>query len=389
MARFDRLDVGASSAHRWMSCTASPRYILQNADKLPDESSDFADEGTQAHEVAACLLDGKGVQPGTPAEMLAHVQVYVDHVRSHQREGARLRVEKRVPLFYYPERNGIIDASTVTPDAIYVDDLKYGVGVSVQAEGNVQLAIYGESVVSQLEMVDIFPDHFPVHLSIVQPRDRHDPNPIRVWSLTRGELREFTRKVAGQAEIAISGVGAAFAPDEDTCRFCPAKGLCSAYGTHGLVALPDEVREQVLLLPDPAGLTREQRIRIIRAKDALEDWMDAVKVQETTDLLNGAPPAGYKLVAGRSNRGWSDPAAAQKLLSIHLRIDEMRPRADLISPAAAEKALKGVELSTRFKNRWEALITRPEGKPTLVPEDDPRPALNDSNLDKLEKLENP
>jgi hypothetical protein len=76
-------------------------------------------------------------------------------------------------------------------------------------------------------------------------------------------------------------------------------------------------------------------------------------------------------------------AEAIKLLNNHLTIDELRPRADLISPAQAEKALKGIELSTRFENKLASLITRPEGKPTLVTEDDKRPALQPKlqNLD--------
>jgi len=58
----------------------------------------------------------------------------------------------------------------------------------------------------------------------------------------------------------------------------------------------------------------------------------------------------------------------------------LRPRADLISPAQAEKALKGRELSTKFQNKFKGLITRPEGKPTLVPEDDKRPALTTADM---------
>jgi hypothetical protein len=57
-------------------------------------------------------------------------------------------------------------------------------------------------------------------------------------------------------------------------------------------------------------------------------------------------------------------------------MDEMRPRSDLLSPAAAERLLKGSELSTKFRNKLTSLITKPEGKPTLVLEDDPRPTLS-------------
>ena len=391
MGRRDTIDVGASSAHRWSICTKSPSFIVQNAAQLPEDSSVFADEGTQAHEVAACLLEGKGIPPGTPAEMVQHVNVYVDHVRTHQTAGSRLAVEKRVPLFYVEGRSGIVDAATYRPDGLWIDDLKYGQGVSVEAHGNKQIAIYAESYIAQMEMIMDIPADFPVHLSIVQPRDRNNPQAVRTWSLTRGELREIADELLKKALIALTGEGAQFVPHDDACRFCPAKGICSAYANVGLTALPEETRMievPAADVPHPSTLTREQRIKVLKVKKALIDWLDAVEEQERADLLRGEPPMGFKMVEGRSNRTWSDPAAAQTLLSNHLGLDEMRPRADLISPAQAEKALKGVDLSKRFKTRMAQLITRPGGKPTLAPEDDSRPALNDSNLDNLQKLEN-
>lgn len=372
MGKRDVIDLGASSAHRWTRCTASPKFIVEHAKELPEDSSVFADEGTQAHEVASLLLENKGAQPETPAEMLRHVMVYVDHVRSHQTAGARLTVEKRVPLFYLPSRNGIVDAATQRPDALYIDDLKYGMGVSVDAVENEQLAIYAESIIRQWEQITTFSADHPVHLSIVQPRDRNNPVAIRTWSLTRRELSAFTTKIGAKAYQALNGK-TEFFPCEEACKFCPAKGICSAYATQGLVQLPEEAR--IINLPDPGSLNREQRIQVLKAKKVLTEWMDAVLAQEVSDLMNGAEPKGFKLVEGRANRTWADAEAALKLLNNHLTIDELRPRADLISPAQAEKALKGIELSTKFENKLKSLITRPEGKPTLVPEDDKRPAI--------------
>ena len=48
----------------------------------------------------------------------------------------------------------------------------------------------------------------------------------------------------------------------------------------------------------------------------------------------------------------------------------------LISPAAAEKLLKGRELSKRFSNALSSLIVKPPGKPSLVPITDKRTALS-------------
>ena len=52
------LSISASSSSRWMECTASPKFILDNKDKICEEdtSSVYAEEGTLAHEIAAEAL---------------------------------------------------------------------------------------------------------------------------------------------------------------------------------------------------------------------------------------------------------------------------------------------------------------------------------------------
>lgn len=381
----DVIDVGPSASGRWSVCTASPQFIVDNAAKLPSDSSEYADEGSVAHAVAAQLLTG--ADPGNVSgEMLMHVTKYTDYVRSQfdQYRGSIVKIEQPINLFYLPHRSGIVDAAVIRHDHIFINDLKYGQGVSVEAEGNTQLAIYAESLIQSWEQVMDFPVHLTVTLSIIQPRDRNNPEPVRVWTMTRQELSEFTAKLAAKAELALTGKGE-FVPDDKACQFCPAKGICSAYATRGLVALPEPAR--VIELPHPGTLTREQRVQALKAKKVLAQWMEALEDQEIHDLTNGAEPVGLKLVEGKANRKWANVDDALKLLSNHLSLDEMRPRDEIISPAAAERALKGAKLSTRFTNKMESLITRPEGKPTLVSADDPRPALSLKPTNGLKPLE--
>lgn len=382
----DVIDVGPSASGRWSVCTASPQFIVDNAAKLPSDSSEYADEGSVAHEVAAKLLTGN--DPGLVApEMLKHVETYTLHVLQQTDPHiikSVLKVEQPVNLFYMPHRSGIVDAAVILPDIVYINDLKYGIGVSVEAEGNTQLAIYAESLIQSWEQLMDFPDDLNVVLTIVQPRDRNNSEPIREWRLTRKELAEFAKGLAAKAELAMTGKGE-FVPDDKACQFCPAKGICSAYATRGLAALPEPAR--VIELPHPGTLTREQRVQALKAKKVLAQWMEALEDQEIHDLANGAEPAGLKLVEGKANRKWVDVDDALKLLSNHLSLDEMRPREEIISPAAAERLLKGIKLSTRFTNKMGSLITRPEGKPTLVSADDPRPALSLTPTNGLKPLE--
>ena len=377
-----RLNLGPSAAHRWSVCTASPQFLVDHASDLPPDGGVFADEGTRAHSYASSLLLDFPVTD-MPPEMAVHVGAYVDYVRSQNAQtGGVMRVEKKVGLFYLPERNGIVDTMIMHPDGVKIIDLKYGMGVGVDAVYNPQLAIYAESILRQWEAVSDIADDFSVQLTIFQPRDRSNPEPVRTWMLTRKELRDYTRTLSDKAEIILAGRGE-FVPTDSACKFCTAKGICAAYASQGLVALPEQAR--VIDLPSSDTLTREQRIRVLLLKRKLVDWMEALEDQEKADLTKGEPSMGFKLVEGKSNRTWDNPAKAMQLLSVHLTMEQIRPPSDIVSPAGAERALKGITLSSKFKNRFEDLIVRPEGKPTLVLESDNRPSLN-TKLDQLEKL---
>lgn len=82
-------ELSPSSAVRWMQCPGSVAACRD----LPDTSSKYADEGTDAHELAAkCLESGKdaaefigaAMEKGTvvDADMARYVQSYIDYVRA-------------------------------------------------------------------------------------------------------------------------------------------------------------------------------------------------------------------------------------------------------------------------------------------------------------------
>ncbi len=388
-----------SSAHRWVECPASVKFLEDNAKILPKQDWSYADEGTKAHEIAHGILalareTGAVSMPEKwdDPEMRVHVKSYVDFVLDHWLEvGASLLIESRVPLFYLPEQRGTVDIAIIGPKGIYIIDLKYGVGVTVEARENKQLAIYAESLIQQQELIDDVPDDTLITLCIYQPRDRNNPEPVRLWCISRGELRRFCTRIAEVAVmIRMEGLGLPFAADpEKQCRFCPATGICKEYAAHVLGVIPQAKAEegQAIVLPDPNSLTREQRCNVIAMIDGLTMWMDAIKAQELGELMAGAAPIAFKLVEGKSNRQWTDEAAVSKLLGNYLSAEEKYADPKLISPAQAEKALKGKETSTKFENKLQTLITKPPGKPTLAPIDDKRPALDVNPTKGLENLD--
>ena len=122
-------------------------------------------------------------------------------------------------------------------------------------------------------------------------------------------------------------------------------------------------------------LTNEQLAEIYGQADFLESWLKAIRDRVNSELNAGHPVPGFKLVTGKQgNRAWRDEVEAEELLkSFRLKQDQMYSQ-KVISPTQAEKLLK--KDSPRRWTKVEALITRSDGKPTIAPESDPRPALN-------------
>ena len=375
-----------SKSAQWVPCTASVGYIedlIRTGEITAESRSEHSDTGIQAHGLAARILNGeRRLVWAEDADMLANVRAYVEFCRSKVEPGDRFWVERRVPLFYRPTQRGTIDFPIVGKNRIVVIDYKHGVGVGVYAENNTQLASYAESLVQELEMVESVPDDMPVEMHIFQPRDCNDSEPVRSWIITRKELREFAATINEAAQLIFANIDHGrdklrfVAGSHCDKAFCRARGHCKTYAAQGLEAVSDDAPVDVviakpLLMPLPESLTRDQRVRIMSKADQMRSWLNAVEAQEMQELLAGAKPMGFKVVATNTHRKWSDEAAVTKLMATKRPIDEVAPRSPL-SPAQAEKLFKS---DKEFLAGLVALAAKPPGKPVLVPESDKRPQL--------------
>jgi hypothetical protein len=327
--------------------------------------------------------------------MAALMKSAADYIHRFVAPGDQLLVDQKVPLFYYPAQRGTLDAAVVGSQRGVFYDLKYGRGVSVYAENNKQLATYAESQIRVLEQIEDWPDKTPLLLVIDQPRDRNDSTRFRSWYLTRGQLRRFCEsEIQPGADTIIAGKETQFSPGAP-CKFCRAVGICKAYATQGLSVISDEPvdrvisQDRMLQLTSPDALTREQRQKILAAKDTLRAWLQAIEDQEMHDLLHGQPALQYKIVEGKSNRIWSDPGTAISIITKYVSRDLVLPiiPPELVSPAQTEKLIRGIEMSEEDKNRFYGCISKPQGKPTLAPVDDKRPAYTENKLEGLSVID--
>lgn len=379
-----------SSAHRWMRCPGS----LALESTQPDKSSAFAEEGTRAHELAEKILNGRlqgfEHQGGTDPEMHDYVLRYVDAVWTLA-EGNELMVEQRVDFSHIvgvENSFGTADAVVIVGNELQIHDLKYGRGVQVDAEQNEQLQLYA---LGALEQFNLLYDFDSVRLFIHQPRLNH----VSEWALSVEELEAFGQRAQEAAANVIvmfniaecEGVNTLplenFTPGEKQCRFCKASAICTAREQFHMQTVAgdfDDLTAPVSELITNAiarvpMLTNEQLAEIYGQADFLESWLKAIRDRVNSELNAGHPVPGFKLVTGKQgNRAWRNEVEAEELLkSFRLKQDQMYSQ-KVISPTQAEKLLK--KESPRHWTKVEALITRSDGKPTIAPESDPRPALN-------------
>mgnify|MGYP003673290895 FL=1 len=395
------LRLSPSGSSSWLKCTAAPAFLVSLQDELPDEDdSVYAAEGTLAHDNAAeCLLLGFDDDLfGKNTDMKDHVQGYCDYIDSKRTDGDVMLIEEKLQPWYlakekaYSEKeivhvtHGYSDCSIYSNSKLTVIDLKYGMGVSVQGEGNTQMAIYAMSLIFKLMKRGFkFDDDAEVELCIYQPRVIGE-KAAREWKLSLKELRDFASSIYDTAQLILSGGETEFAPGETACRWCDAKALCSAYAGYVLEeSLPEETSaalstEFKLMLPDIKTLPKEDLVRLMEMTKQLTDYLAAVKKHLFFLVNDGDTSLGYKMVTGLGNRTWADPAAAEKYLRAKFKKDEILvPK--LITAPQAEKLLKKTKPSTVTIKKFDSLVTRPAGKPTLVPMSDPRPA----DLSDLEK----
>ena len=366
--------LSASGSARWLSCTGSVK--AENAVTLAERSNPAAEYGTCAHELADIILStgdnienylGEKLQdaPNVPVddEMIEHVQNYVEFVQSF---GGDQFYEVRLDYSHLvPEGFGTSDAIAVVDNVLHVIDLKMGKGVIVDAENNSQGMLYALGAVEEYGYLY---DFNKVVIHIYQPRVHN----FSSWEISIDDLLKFGQYVSEQASEALSD-NAPRTVGNKQCQWCKAKANCPALKQHTekvIAAEFDDLEE----LPLVDTLDNKTLATILDNKKLIESWLKAIEDHISDTLHSGDTFDGYKLVAGRSLRKWADSDTAQSEL-IELLGDQAFEK-KLLTVAKAEKAL-----GAKRKKEMDHLIIKPQGKPTLAPMSDKRPAIDNCSND--------
>lgn len=400
----------ASGFEQRMLCPGS--HVLQQG--KPRRSSQYASEGTAAHQVLTWALqesrpaaayigrviEADGFTFTVDEDMAGHVQVCIDYVTDAAGDEGVIFADIRVNYSQYldtPELEawGTADVIIARGDELIVIDFKFGMGVEVSAERNPQMSLYALGALQAYQ--GLVADFERVRMVISQPRIKKAASEfdisveeLETWgrSTARSAVNtcrnalEFKNDTPVEPELWRQTY---LRPGEKQCKFCSAKAECPALraevvGTvfEALPASPDEFAElnPAPLSEDPHYDSAEWLAACLSKVDLIEDWCKAIRAETERRLLAGESVPGYKLVPGKKGaRQWVDAKVAEETLkSMRVKLEDMYDL-KLISPTTADKLAKAGTIGPRQWPRVQALFVQSQGKPHVAPVDDPRPAL--------------
>ena len=358
--------LSASSSHRWLNCPPSARLC----EGYDDKGSNFAAEGSDAHSLCEYKLrKALGMEAKDPtedltwydAEMEESASGYAAFVMELVAEAKKtcsdpvVLIEQRLDYSKYVQSGfGTGDCVLIADGTLHIVDFKYGRGVLVEAEDNPQMKLYA---LGALEIFDCLYDIETVSMTIYQPRRAN----VSTFTLTRQELLDWAETVlVPTAELAYAGDGEYHCGE--WCQFCKAKADCRERARANMELARYEFRQ-------PPLLTDEEVEEILGKLDSLMDWASDIKDYALQAAISGKHWSGYKLVEGRANRRYTDENAVVAAV-----------KAAGYDPFDEPKLLGVTAMTTllgrkQFNDILGGLITKPQGKPTLVPESDKRPAM--------------
>ena len=364
--------LSASSCKRWLNCPPSARLCAST----PERASPFAKEGTDAHTLCEykvlCALGRSNIRDPTEdldfynAEMEDCATEYCNYVMEQYEEAKvhckdpQIMIEEHLDFSrWVPDGFGTGDCIIVSDEVLQIIDFKYGFGVVVDAEMNPQMMCYA------LGAIDLYDGIYNIHtvkMTIFQPRRDN----ISTFTISKEDLLKWAEEVlAPTAALAYLGEGEFQAGDH--CQFCSVKATCRKRAEQNLELARYDFEM-------PPNLNHTEITAILSKADELVSWVNDVKEYALKQALDGVRYDGYKLVEGRSNRRFSD----EDRVATIVKDAGFDPYEQKLLSVRAMTTLLG---KTKFQELLDEYVTKPEGKPALVPDTDARPEFHTAKND--------
>lgn len=362
-----------SASHRWLNCPPSAKLCVA----LPDQTSPYAAQGTDAHELCAYLVEkalGRDVKDPTEslsyydAEMQNCAEGYAEFVMQEYELAKQtcpdtdVLIEQKVDFSKWVEGGtGTADCILLSDGTAEIIDYKHGLGVMVSAEseefgGNPQLMCYA------LGLIDMFDGIYnidTIRMAIYQPRRDN----VSICQMSKDDLMKWAEEtLAPTAILATKGEGEFKAGEH--CQFCKVKATCRKRAEYNLEMAKYDFEV-------PATLEDHEIEAILMKVDQLTSWAEDVKEYALNQALQGKEYEHFKVVEGRSNRKYTDENA----VAFAVKDAGFDPYEKKLLGITAMTSLLGKK---KFDELLGGLTMKPPGKPTLVSKSDKRPAMKNT-----------
>lgn len=369
-----------SASHRWLNCPPSAKLCAE----VPDASSPYAQQGTDAHSLCAYLVEkalGRDTRDPTgtlkyyDAEMQECAEGYASFVMEEYERAKQTCPDTAVLIEQKVDFSPWVKGGTGTADCILladgmaeVIDYKHGLGIMVSAEseefgGNPQLMCYCLGV---LEMFDGIYNIDTIKMSIYQPRREN----VSTYTMSKADLLQWANgTLAPAALLAQEGKGEFQAGNH--CQFCKVKAACRKRAEYNLELARYDFEM-------PATLEEHEIDAILLKADQLISWASDVKEYALNQALQGTDYSHFKVVKGRSNRKYTNE-------------DDVAKTVMAAGYDPYEKSILGITAMSKllgkkkFNELLGSLICKPQGKPTLVSRSDKRPTMKNTAQDDFKK----
>ena len=356
------LIVGGSTAKRVINCPGSVALV---ATMPQQEGSSYANEGSLLHEAIAGVLDTACAPEdmvGFEAHGLTLTQDLLErkllpalNLLNDYDPSTKLEFKTEEVVSFGDLMPGVFGSSDIVgrlEGRAVILDWKFGDGVMVEAEENMQLMFYAAAALRTPACAWAFDGVTEIDCVIIQPPF------IRVWTTTLDRIAAFERQLV--RAVAASGLPSAPLADGDWCKWCTAKPICPIK-----TGQLDRIKQVAMQSIDVDKLAS-----YLAVADDVEDFIKSVRALAHQMLENDMPVPGYKLVAKRATRHWADPATAKaRLLDLGLTETDVT-KTELLSVAQSEKVLKKHKIDLPID-----MVVAVSSGSTLAVETDPRPAV--------------
>lgn len=379
---------GPSASHSWLRCP----YSAIARDALPDIATEHTEKGRIAHEICEIklklyfgqitadefkkrleIIEANELFTG---DMLYNSDTYLQTVKELSMEYYTVEpiayIEQLVKYedICGEDGFGTSDCVLLGGDTLTVVDYKNGQGVAVSAKNNPQMRLYAYGALHSIVMPFLY-DIKKIVMCLVQPNlnlittDVISKSALLDWIDT--EVKPAVAKIQSGCKDRVPG---------HWCKdaFCPNFAQCAAWREKFAAVYADYQTEYKDIEVDT--LNPDELGELYAKTHELSAWLKKLDKHIETLLQNKIPVKGWKLVAGRgSGRKFTDVDKAYEELSKVTKIDkEMFYSRTPLGITAAGK-LVGPKL---FDTVCGPYLIDPPGKPTVVPESDPRKAIDTS-----------